>query len=160
MPWIKEYKEKVQKELEDLCNKICNTIEASLLPKAQTDEAKVFYHKMKGDYYRYIAENVEGELKKKYSDLGKTSYENALSSAESISYTSPVKLGLALNLSVFYYEVIGDKDKAIKLAEETIEKGREALKTVDEEEDESKDSMSIVSLLEENLEMWKNEDNE
>ena len=68
LDYIKEYKAKVQKELEDLCNKINNTIDTHLLPKATTDEAKVFYHKMKGDYCRYIAENVDGDTKKKYSD--------------------------------------------------------------------------------------------
>ena len=64
LDYIKEYKAKVQKELEDLCNKINSTIDANLLPKATTDEAKVFYHKMKGDYCRYIAENVDGDTKK------------------------------------------------------------------------------------------------
>ena len=65
LEYIKEYKNKVQKELEGLCNKINTTIDQNLLPKAETDEAKVFYHKMKGDYDRYIAENVDGDLKKK-----------------------------------------------------------------------------------------------
>ena len=64
LEYIREYKTKVQKELEDLCNKINQTIDSNLLPKANTDEAKVFYHKMKGDYDRYIAENVDGDIKK------------------------------------------------------------------------------------------------
>ncbi len=68
LEYIREYKAKIQDELENLCNKINATIDNYLLPKANTDEAKVFYHKMKGDYYRYIAENVDGETKKKYSD--------------------------------------------------------------------------------------------
>ena len=55
-----------------------------LLPKATTDEAKVFYHKMKGDYYRYIAENVDGDTKKKYSDLGLSAYNAALDVANSM----------------------------------------------------------------------------
>ena len=130
LDYIKEYKAKVQKELEDLCNKINSTIDANLLPKATTDEAKVFYHKMKGDYCRYIAEK------------------------------NPVKLGLALNLSVFYYEVVGNKDEACKLAEDTLAKSKEALAGADEEEDEVKDAMSIVNLLEENLGMWKVENDE
>ena len=134
LEFIREYKVKVQKELEDLCNKINATIDSSLLPKATTDEAKVFYHKMKGDYYRYIAENIDGDLKKKYSELG-----------------------LALNLSVFYYEVVANRDEACKLAKETLDKSKEALQGVDEEEDEVKDAMSIVNLLQENLEMWNAE---
>jgi 14-3-3 protein epsilon len=63
LDYIKEYKSKVQKELEDMCNKINSSIDSNLLPKASTDEAKVFYHKMKGDYCRYIAENVDGDTK-------------------------------------------------------------------------------------------------
>ena len=160
LEYIREYKQKVQKELEDLCNKICETIDTNLLPKANTDEAKVFYHKMKGDYYRYIAENVDGDTKKKYSDLGLSAYNAALDAANSIDYKNPIKLGLALNLSVFYYEVVGDKEQACKLAQETLDKSKEALNGVDEEEDEVKDAMSIVNLLQENLSMWNSEADE
>ena len=157
LDFIREYKAKVQKELEELCNKINTTIDSSLLPKATTDEAKVFYHKMKGDYYRYIAENIDGDLKKKYSDLGLASYNAALEASKTIDYKNPIKLGLALNLSVFYYEVVNNREEACKLAKETLEKSKEALEGVDEEEDEVKDAMSIVNLLQESLEMWNAE---
>ena len=160
LEYIKEYKHKVQKELEGLCNKINTTIDQNLLPKAETDEAKVFYHKMKGDYDRYIAENVDGELKKKYADLGLQAYNAALDSAKSIDYTNPIKLGLALNLSVFYYEVVANKEEACKLAKETLDKAKDALSGVDEDDDEAKDAMSIVNLLQENLDMWNSEDDE
>jgi 14-3-3 protein epsilon len=160
LDYIKEYKNKVQKELEGLCNKINTTIDQNLLPKAETDEAKVFYHKMKGDYDRYIAENVDGDLKKKYADLGLQAYNAALDSAKSIDYTNPIKLGLALNLSVFYYEVVANKEEACKLAKETLDKAKDALSGVDEDDDEAKDAMSIVNLLQENLDMWNSEDDE
>jgi 14-3-3 protein epsilon len=160
LEYIKEYKNKVQKELEGLCNKINTTIDQNLLPKAETDEAKVFYHKMKGDYDRYIAENVDGDLKKKYADLGLQAYNAALDSAKSIDYTNPIKLGLALNLSVFYYEVVANKEEACKLAKETLDKAKDALSGVDEDDDEAKDAMSIVNLLQENLDMWNSEDDD
>ena len=160
LEYIKEYKNKVQKELEGLCNKINTTIDQNLLPKAETDEAKVFYHKMKGDYDRYIAENVDGELKKKYADLGLQAYNAALDSAKSIDYKNPIKLGLALNLSVFYYEVVANKDEACKLAKETLDKAKDALGGIDEDDDEAKDAMSIVNLLQENLDMWNSEDDD
>jgi 14-3-3 protein epsilon len=160
LEYIREYKTKVQKELEDLCNKINQTIDSSLLPKATTDEAKVFYHKMKGDYDRYIAENVDGDIKKKYSDLGLAAYNAALEAAKSIDYKNPIKLGLALNLSVFYYEVVGNKEQACKLAQETLDKSKEALNGADEDDDEVKDAMSIVNLLQENLSMWNSEADE
>ena len=115
---------------------------------------------MKRDYYRYIAENVDGDTKKKYSDLGLSAYNAALDVANSIDYKNPIKLGLALYLSFFYYEVFDDKEQACKLAQETLDKSKEALNGVDEEEDEVKDTMSIVNLLQENLFMWNSEADE
>jgi len=35
-----------------------------LIPSAGTDDSKVFYLKMKGDYYRYLAEVETGEGRK------------------------------------------------------------------------------------------------
>ena len=100
---------------------------------------------MKGDYCRYIAENVDGEKK------------NTL---KKIDYKNPVKFWLVLNISVFYYEVVGNKDEACKLAEDILSKSKETINGADEEEDEVKDAMSIVNLLEENLGMWKVENDE
>ena len=100
---------------------------------------------MKGDYCRYIAENVDGEKK------------NTL---KKIDYKNPIKFGLVLNISVFYYEVVGNKDEACKLAEDILSKSKETINGADEEEDEVKDAMSIVDLLEENLGMWKVENDE
>ena len=74
--------------------------------------------------------------KKKYSDQGLAAYNAALDAAKNIDYKNPVKLGLALNLSVFYYEVVGNKDEACKLAEDTLAKSKEALDDADEEQDE------------------------
>ena len=160
LEFIREYKTKVQKELEQLCNRINKTIDTHLLPKADSSEAKVFYHKMKGDYDRYIAENVDGDIKKKYSDLGLAAYNAALEASKDIDYKNPIKLGLALNLSVFYYEVVANKEEACKLAKETLDKAKDALGNVDEDDDEAKDAMSIVNLLKENLDMWNSEDDE
>ena len=160
LEFIREYKTKVQKELEQLCNRINKTIDTHLLPKADSSEAKVFYHKMKGYYDRYIAENVDGDIKKKYSDLGLAAYNAALEASKDIDYKNPIKLGLALNLSVFYYEVVANKEEACKLAKETLDKAKDALSNVDEDDDEAKDAMSIVNLLQENLDMWNSEDDD
>ena len=45
-----------EKELDEICNAILALLNGNLLEKASNDESKVFYHKMKADYYRYIAE--------------------------------------------------------------------------------------------------------
>jgi len=158
LPFIVEYKKKIEKELEELCEKIIKNIDTSLLTRATDDESKVFYHKMKADYYRYIAENIEPERKKTFADKSLGSYEEAMNTANNLDITNPIRLGLALNFSVFYYEVIGDQDKACNIAKETITKANEPLSNVDADDEEHKDAISIINLLQENLNMWTSED--
>jgi len=158
LDFIVEYKSKVEKELEELCERIIKTIDDSLLSNAADDESKVFYHKMKADYYRYIAENIVAERKKSFADKSLASYDSAMTVAENLDITNPIRLGLALNFSVFYYEVIGDQEKACNIAKETIAKASEPLGNVDADDDEHKDSISIINLLQENLNMWISEE--
>jgi len=50
-------------------------------------------------------------------DKGGESYEEALDVAkENLPSTHPIRLGLALNYSVFYYEIKNERDKASELA--------------------------------------------
>ena len=70
----KEYREKVEQELRDICGEVSlfrslgyihsfqvlSLLEKHLVPKAANPESKVFYLKMKGDYYRYLAEVAAG----------------------------------------------------------------------------------------------------
>merc|ERR1711939_804484 len=79
-------------------------------------EAKVFYHKMKGDYYRYIAEFTDGDKKSGAANCAKGAYDDAMSAASELAVTHPIRLGLALNFSVFHYEVLNNPDEACKMA--------------------------------------------
>jgi 14-3-3 protein epsilon len=160
LPYILEYKKKIETELEQLCQKIIKNIDAYLLPKSTDHEAKVFYHKMKADYYRYIAENVDGESKKAYADNSMKSYNEASEAAKELSIANPIRLGLALNFSVFYYEVFNDHEKACKIAKDTLDLAKKELANVDEDDEEHKDAYSIINLLQENLSMWTAEGQE
>ena len=53
---LRGYKTKIEGELDKYCNEILNLIDSQLIPKSSSTEAKVFYFKMKGDYYRYLGE--------------------------------------------------------------------------------------------------------
>ena len=69
---------------------------------------------------------------------------------------NPIKLGLALNFSVFYYEVMKDQKKACTLADEALQ---QALDKIDElGEEDFRDAKSIIELLKENLTLWKEEE--
>ena len=160
LPYITEYKQQVEDELTKLCQGVLKTTDDQLLKKAEDDEAKVFYIKMKGDYNRYIAEYAEGDLKKEVSDGGLKSYEEATEIAKNLPVLNPIALGLALNFSVFYYEVINDHKKAIEIAKTAVEKADKELPNIDEDADENRDTVSIYNLLKENLDMWTSEEEE
>jgi 14-3-3 protein epsilon len=49
---IKEYRGKIEAELSKICEGILKLLESHLVPSAGGAESKVFYLKMKGDYYR------------------------------------------------------------------------------------------------------------
>lgn len=112
---------------------------------------------MKGDYNRYIAEYSEEDSKAKVADAALKAYQEASEIAKKLQILNPIALGLALNFSVFYYEVKNDHETACKIAEEAIQKADRELPSLDEENEENKDTISIVNLLKENLDMWKNE---
>ena len=160
LPYIQEYRKKVEDELTKKCQNVIKAIDTQLLKKAEDDEAKVFYIKMKGDYNRYIAEYAAGDLKTKVAEDALTAYNEASTIAKSLPVLNPIALGLALNFSVFYYEVKNDHETACKIASEAIDKADKELPNIDEDAEENRDTVSIVNLLKENLEMWKSETDE
>jgi 14-3-3 protein epsilon len=155
--YIIEYKVRIENELIDLCLKIIKNIDNFLIPKATDDEARVFYHKMKADYFRYIAENVEGDKKQTYSQSSLKSYEDATAAASNLPIVNPIRLGLALNFSVFHYEVLSNQEVACNIAKETLDAAMKELGNLDADDEENKDAQSIVNLLSENLNMWTSE---
>jgi hypothetical protein len=43
---IREYRQKIETELEKVCQDVLDVLDQSLIPKAESGESKVFYHKM------------------------------------------------------------------------------------------------------------------
>jgi 14-3-3 protein epsilon len=155
LPYIQEYRKKVEDELTKMCNNVIATIDNHLLKKADDAEAKVFYLKMKGDYNRYIAEYAQGTLKDTVSKGALEAYQSASNIAkESLNAIHPISLGLALNFSVFYYEVMNDHETACKIAKDTLDFAN-SVPNLDEEDETQRDAIQIINLLRENLEMWK-----
>merc|ERR1711935_9289 len=151
--FAKEYCKKVEAELDDICKKILTVLADSLIKKATTGESKVFHQKMQADYYRYIAEYTTGDAKTKASNDAKCAYEEAQTiAAKDLAVTHPIRLGLALNFSVFQYEVLANPDEACKMARSAFEDAIAELDNV--AEDSYKDSTLIMQLLRDNLTLW------
>jgi hypothetical protein len=155
----KEYREKVENELRDICKDVLHLLDEHLIEKASNSESKVFYLKMKGDYYRYLAEVASQNASNKYVDRTKVvedsmqAYKEALKEAkEKMPPTHPIRLGLALNFSVFYYEIQNSPSDACDLAKEAFD---DAIAELDQlQEDSYKDSTLIMQLLRDNLTLW------
>merc|ERR1712136_715456 len=118
-------------------------------------EAQVFYLKMAGDYYRYLAEAVTTKENERQSA---NFYQKAFKLSEQVlEPTHPIRLGLALNYSVCFYEILKVKKKACQLAKDAFD---EAISKLDKlEESDYKDSTLIMQLLRDNLTLWTSTDN-
>merc|ERR1712135_122750 len=149
----KEYREKVEKELREICNDVLGLLDQFLIPKASNAESKVFYLKMKGDYFRYLAEVAIGDSRSEVVDDSQKAYQDAYDISKSkMQPTHPIRLGLALNFSVFYYEILNSPEKACQLAKTAFDDAIAELDTLNE--DSYKDSTLIMQLLRDNLTLW------
>ncbi|KFW94426.1 14-3-3 protein gamma, partial [Phalacrocorax carbo] len=133
---VRAYREKIEKELEAVCQDVLSLLDNYLIKNCSETqyESKVFYLKMKGDYYRYLAEVATGEKRATVVESSEKAYSEAHEiSKEHMQPTHPIRLGLALNYSAF--------DDAIA-----------ELDTLNE--DSYKDSTLIMQLLRDNLTLW------
>ncbi len=119
-------------------------------------EGKAFFLKMVGDYYRYMAESASGDVLSQARDGALQNYKEAETAGKDLPPCNPIKLGLALNFSVFYYEVMQDNKQACTLAETALQEAMNKIDDVDEET--FRDAKSIIELLKENLTLWKEEE--
>ncbi|KXG45340.1 14-3-3 protein [Penicillium griseofulvum] len=150
---IRDYRQKIETELEQVCQDVLDVLDEALIPKAETGESKVFYYKMKGDYHRYLAEFASGPKRKGAATAAHEAYKNATDVAQTeLTPTHPIRLGLALNFSVFYYEILNSPDRACHLAKQAFD---DAIAELDSLSEESyRDSTLIMQLLRDNLTLW------
>merc|ERR1712096_482452 len=94
--------------------------------------------------------NAANNAKDAYDDASKIA-------ATELAVTHPIRLGLALNFSVFHYEVLNNPEEACKMARQAFEDAIAELDSVSE--DSYKDSTLIMQLLRDNLTLWTSDDN-
>jgi len=150
---IKEYRKKIEGELQNICEACLTLTETSLLPKATSSESKIFYLKMKSDYHRYLADCLQGEAKAAALEAARLAHDEVSSVvAAELAPIHPMRLGLSLSWAVWNYEVLGLKDEAISLAQTAFDAAIENLDSVSD--DSYKDSTLIMQLLQNNLQKW------
>ncbi|KAL7829202.1 hypothetical protein AOLI_G00300870 [Acnodon oligacanthus] len=149
----KEYREKIESELQSICKDVLHLLDKFLIRTTSPAESQVFYLKMKGDYYRYLAEVATGDDKKDIILKSQEAYQAAFDiSKDNMQPTHPIRLGLALNFSVFFYEILNSPEQACDLAKKAFD---DAIAELDQlTEDSYKDSTLIMQLLRDNLTLW------
>lgn len=151
---LADYKKKIESALYADCEKIIDIVKSKVLSKNCEAEPKAFFVKMVGDYYRYIAETAQGDKLEQVKTEALKAYDEA--NGITLPPCNPIRLGLALNFSVFHYEVMKDQKKACQLADEALQ---QALDKIDDlPEEDFRDAKSIIELLKENLTLWKEEE--
>lgn len=150
---IKNYRTAIETELANICTDILNILDKHLIPASTSGDSKVFYYKMKGDYHRYLAEFASGQPRKDAAENSLVAYRAASDIAVTeLPPTNPIRLGLALNFSVFYYEILNSPERACHLAKQAFDDAIAELDTLSEES--YKDSTLIMQLLRDNLTLW------
>mmetsp|Transcript_69390 Transcript_69390/g.110208 ORF Transcript_69390/g.110208 Transcript_69390/m.110208 type:complete len:252 (-) Transcript_69390:80-835(-) len=149
---LKKYRSIVEDELEAVCQDLLSLLTTHLLKHVPEEqhETEVFYLKMCGDYYRYLSEfRSDDQLK----TSAKEYYTKALTISDAhLTEIHPTRLGLALNCSVFYYEILTDMEKACDLARTSLEGAIAQLDSADEAT--YKNAVLILQLLRDNLTLW------
>ncbi|XP_051972291.1 14-3-3 protein gamma-like [Xyrauchen texanus] len=148
------YRETIEKELESVSQDVLTLLDQYLIKNCDETqvESKVFYLKMKGDYFRYLAEVASGEKRASAVKSSEGAYKEAFDISKAMPATHPIRLGLALNFSVFYYEIQNVPEQACQLAKEAFDDAIVHLDNLNE--DSYKDSTLIMQLLRDNLTLW------
>lgn len=94
---------------------------------------------------------MRGDKRKEAAEESLAAYKEA-SEIEGLAPTHPIHLGLALNFSVFYYEILNEQEQAVQLAKSAFDDAVAKLDSLPE--DSYKDSTLIMQLLRDNLTLW------
>ncbi|KAL8506409.1 hypothetical protein ACS0TY_017331 [Phlomoides rotata] len=160
---IIECRNKVEKEMSDIYTDIVLIIECILIPSSEDRDpnSAAFYYKMKGDFIRYLAEFKTGNQRRVAANQSFKAYRTAtdiINRAE-LPATSPIRLGVALNFSVFYRKILGLRNRAIEIARVALDEASSGLELDRSNEEAYKGRDNIMKHLRDNMIVWREEGN-
>ena len=138
------YKQKIEGELYEKCIKVVNIVKNKCLPLTSDDESKAFFHRMIGDYYRYVSESDRHAKSDEVKSGALGAYQQAEKHSKTLNACNPIRLGMALSYSVYQCEVMNNRKAAIELGELAI---AEALEKINEAGESQDDAITIIELL-------------
>ena len=154
LDYINFYKNKIIKERKYWCVLLIETIESHLIPKTTDTDNKAFYTKLMADYYRYIAEYAGGEEKQQSIDKSLEYYKQATELAKCLPRENATKMGIALNFSILYSDLLNDKLSAIRITEDCMFKSEKVLSRINKNDWDYEQSFKISDYLYHNYRLW------
>lgn len=159
---IIDYKKKIETELTESIQNIVNTIDTILIKNAQENLTKIYYLKLKADFNRYITEYEKGISKERALNSALKAYQEGMALAKNMNIMNRFLLGLALNYSIFQYEVVGERKNAMSIAEECLNKVDKELPSfnMDKNDENYGIIMDLIDKMRKNLKKWRIEEDE
>lgn len=148
--FLQDYYNKSLDKLNNRCFQALDLIK-TLVEYSKSESAKVFFHKMAGDVYRYM--NEFDESNKKLTANALHEYNKAISIANtSLPCDHPVRLGTILNYAVFLFEQCKDREKAIEIVKSSLSEVENNTTTLSLSN--KKETIDIIDTMQKNLEYW------
>jgi len=165
LPHLRLYKSEVEGEIEAVCAEMLTAINTLLdVPNGELNTTeRVFYWKLRGDYCRYLCEfqqnNQRADSERKALDAYNREKDEVMDSAYGLMPSDPQLLGLALNMSVFHYEILGNRQEGLSLCRDVYEAAEKHLREAHEELDSNlmRSAKDVLTLLKDNLQPWEQE---
>lgn len=144
-----KYLSKLEGEISTICEDVVHFLLNYSLKKVTSVENRVYVLKTIGDMYRYIAES---SVKDRHFQSSSSTYEFYLKANDesiALSPSNPIRLGLILNLSVYYNELCNDVKKAYEISKDAVLKAERYKGEIDEY------ASHLLKLMRENLKLWQ-----
>ena len=158
---INEIKIEKEKLILKRCDRIIKLINENILNQKLNDEETAKYLKVKGDYYRYMAEITTGHLLFINKQNAFHNYNEARDLVKNLDDLNATKLNISLNYSVFLNEILNMRINSFFYAKEALYNALKSLKNCSEEvltSEDMKDTLMIIETLNNNVEDWYKEE--
>ncbi|KAF7257054.1 hypothetical protein EG68_05432 [Paragonimus skrjabini miyazakii] len=143
----------IQEEIQETVRRAIKNVDGDLTKPHKLSESQVLNLKLKGDYFRYLAEITDAEEKTHVAEYSLIAYKQALSLAiASLPPSDPIRLGVALNFANFYQTIVNDTDRACSLAAAAFDEASSAMSNLSDEA--RQDSALVMQLLRECIDAW------
>jgi 14-3-3 protein epsilon len=155
--FLRAKKEDLCAKLLPVCKEAIQLIDQVLLPNAPDSQTLVFFNKLKGDFYRYVAEYSDETESVAAANCGEESYTAAFAASNALPRADPVRLSLILNAAVFKYEIQKEIANASQMIESAVAEMQNEASFRELDRESQREAYEVLSLMKQNLEVWNEE---